>query len=176
MKKHLRLYSLLCAIGLTVVAGFVLRYDHQRMIELREAVLEDDSNADEVALAEDLTLLREFVLGHPVINFEEDARTGRLRLFWGTGSFYLQGSYNRAVLAANEAAGATDEEFMAPELPDPALYHLGYVSPILSWSPASWLILLGFCAYAVFFTTVISSGIKLLLNKKSTFLRKTLDR
>lgn len=203
------LITLILALVFTVLAGLALRSNHLTMNQLKETVIDDDHSGDTESLKTDLTKLRRFVDGHVVPNFSEDANTGNLKLFFGTGVFYLQESYRKAAQAAVDkveqaAANPIDQNIYAevrnncdsqfaqwssdyvncftsgidqylpadyspPEvvLPDAGLYQMSYISPYLAWDPASLCLILAFCAYVVFFTTLVTSVAIRIFSKKA---------
>lgn len=95
---------LLILIPLLFVTATLLRLDHLRMVELREAVIQADAANDDEAIQKSLVALQEFVFKHVVVNMTE--RNGVQRITFGTGPFYLQNQYLRAANAAIEAAEA----------------------------------------------------------------------
>ena len=98
-KIHVKTWMLLVAVlVLLPIDATLLRYDHIRMTELRDAVLEVDAEisndeSDEVAaelearLVAALTELKEFVFSHIVVNVVEE--NGVQRVSFGTGPFIL---------------------------------------------------------------------------------------
>lgn len=109
-KIHVKTWMLLVAVlVLLPIDATLLRYDHIRMTELRDAVLEVDAEisndeSDEVAaelearLVAALTELKEFVFSHIVVNVVEE--NGVQRVSFGTGPFYLEHQYLRAATKA----------------------------------------------------------------------------
>lgn len=95
---------LLILIPLMFVAATLLRLDHLRMAELREAVLTADANGDNDATNAALEKLQQFVFTHVVVNVVE--QNGVQRVIFGTGPFYLEQQYLRdaeaAILAAEQ--------------------------------------------------------------------------
>jgi len=96
---------LIVLVPLLFVDATLLRVDHIRMTELRDAVLEADAaeESDE-AIAEKVAELKEFVFNNMVINVVDD--NGAQRVTFGTGPFYLEHQYIRAANAALAAAEA----------------------------------------------------------------------
>ena len=80
----------------------LLRLDHIRMAEMREAVLAADEAEDEAAVSEELEKLKDFVFNNIVINVVDD--NGEQKVTFGTGPFYLEHMYLRAANAALEEA------------------------------------------------------------------------
>ncbi len=89
-------------IPLFFVDATLLRFDHIRMTELRDAVLAADEAEDEAAVSEGLEKLKDFVFNNIVINVIDD--NGEQRVIFGTGPFYLEHTYIRAANVALEEA------------------------------------------------------------------------
>ena len=89
-------------IPLFFVDATLLRFDHIRMTELRDAVLAADEAEDEAAVSEELEKLKDFVFNNIVINVIDD--NGEQRVIFGTGPFYLEHTYIRAANAALQEA------------------------------------------------------------------------
>ena len=89
-------------IPLFFVDATLLRFDHIRMTELRDAVMAADEAEDEAAVSEGLEKLKDFVFNNIVINVVDD--NGEQRVTFGTGPFYLEHMYIRAANAALEEA------------------------------------------------------------------------
>ena len=103
--KRIRLWQLLLIlIPLLFVAATLLRLDHLKMVELRDAVLAADAAEDDAAIQSSLVALQEFVISHIVVNIAE--QNGVQSIIFGTGPFYLEHQYLRAANAAIEAAEA----------------------------------------------------------------------
>lgn len=93
---------LIILVPLFFVDATLLRIDHVRMTEMRDAVLAaDDENNDE-EIAQKLEELKGFVFSNIVINVVDD--NGEQRITFGTGPFYLEHQYIRAANAALEEA------------------------------------------------------------------------
>lgn len=104
---------LLILVPLLALDATLLRWDHIRMTELRDAVLavdakisenesDDEMKAADEELAAALTELKEFVFSNIVINVVEE--NGVQRITFGTGPFYLEHQYLRAATKALEEA------------------------------------------------------------------------
>lgn len=104
---------ILILIPLLALDATLLRNDHIKMTELRDAVLAvdaqigEDESDEEMAvsdgeLAAALTELKEFVFSNIVINIVEE--NGTQRITFGTGPFYLEHQYLRAATKALEEA------------------------------------------------------------------------
>ena len=92
----------LILLVLLPVDATLLRRDHVRMTELRDAVLEADAEEDDEKLATALAELKDFVFSNVVINVVEE--NGEQRVTFGTGPFYLEHKYLRAAKQALEEA------------------------------------------------------------------------
>lgn len=91
-------WLLVALVPLFFVDATLLRFDHIRMTELRDAVMAADEAEDETAVQEGLERLKEFVFNNIVINVVDD--NGEQRVTFGTGPFYLEHMYIRAANAA----------------------------------------------------------------------------
>lgn len=89
-------------IPLFFVDATLLRFDHIRMTELRDAVMAADEAEDDALLEQSLMELKEFVFGNIVVNVVDD--NGVQRVTFGTGPFYLEHAYLRAANAALDEA------------------------------------------------------------------------
>lgn len=109
IRKSLRSFTgvrtwqlILILIPLLFVTATLLRLDHLKMVELRDAVLDADAANDDAAIKESLEKLHQFVISHVVINVVES--NGVQSIIFGTGPFYLEQQYLRAANAAIEEA------------------------------------------------------------------------
>ena len=93
---------LLLLLPLLFVDATLLRLDHIRMTELRDAVLAADEAENDEAVQQALEELKGFVFGNIVINVVDD--NGEQRVAFGTGPFYLEHQYIRAANKALEEA------------------------------------------------------------------------
>ncbi len=93
---------LLILIPLLFVTATLLRLDHIKMVELRDAVIAADAEGDDEKIATSLEKLHEYVLTHVVVNVVESNGISSITL--GTGTFYLENQYLRAANAAIEQA------------------------------------------------------------------------
>jgi len=89
-------------IPLVFLDATLLRQDHIRMTELRDAVLAADAAEDDEEVAKALEELKEFVFSNIVINVVDD--NGLQKVAFGTGPFYLEHQYIRAANKALEEA------------------------------------------------------------------------
>ena len=112
--KTWMLILLLLPLGL--LDATLLRNDHIRMTELRDAILATDDQITEsltdtesdqidTELAQKLIALKEFVFSHIVVNVVEE--NGEQRVTFGTGPFYLEHQYLRAAHRALDEAEKT---------------------------------------------------------------------
>lgn len=108
---------LLILIPLLFVTATLLRLDHLRMVELRDAVIAADNLGDDTILQEKLQALQEFTFTHVVVNITE--RNGIQKLAFGTGPFYLENQYLRA---ANEAIAEAEGQLSDDSNPNGNIY------------------------------------------------------
>ena len=106
-------------ILLIFVSATLLRLDHIKMTNLRAAVLVADKEGNEVALAEDLNSLKNFVFNNIIINIVDD--NGGKKIEFGTGVFYLEQSY---LTAASEALRVAAEAEIDDDNPNGNIYAL----------------------------------------------------
>ena len=95
---------LLLLVPLLFVDATLLRLDHVRMTELRDAVLVADEAENDEAINSALQELKGFVISHIVVNVVDD--NGIQKVSFGTGPFYLEHQYIRAANAALAEAEA----------------------------------------------------------------------
>lgn len=95
---------LLILIPFLFLDATLLRLDHIKMTELRDAVLAADEAEDDEEIARTLEELKKFVFSNMVINVVED--NGTQKITFGTGPFYLEHQYIRAANAALKEAEA----------------------------------------------------------------------
>ena len=93
---------LLILIPFLFLDATLLRMDHIRMTELRDAVLEADASENDEEVTKRLEELRAFVLSNMVINVVDD--NGEQKVTFGTGPFYLEHQYIKAANKALEEA------------------------------------------------------------------------
>ncbi len=98
-------WLLVILIPLLFIDATLLRQDHIRMTELRDAVLKADEEENDEEIAKTLAELRDFVSSHMVINIVEE--NGTQKIMFGTGPFYLEHQYLRAANKALEDAQAS---------------------------------------------------------------------
>ena len=93
---------LLILIPLFFIDATLLRLDHIKMTELRDAVLAADKSDDEATTSAALEALKDFTFNHIVINVVDD--NGNQKITFGTGPFYLEHQYIRTATKALEEA------------------------------------------------------------------------
>ena len=108
---------LLILVPLLFLDATLLRIDHIRMTELRDAVLVADEEGDEQKLLSSLEKLKEFVFSNIVINIIEE--NGNQRIVFGTGLFPLKHSYLRA---ANTALSEAEKNLTSDSNPNGNIY------------------------------------------------------
>ena len=107
-------------IPLLFLDATLLRVDHIRMAEMRDAVLNADAeDASDEEIAEKLTKLKEFTLSNMVINVVDD--NGEQKITFGTGPFYLEHQYIRA---ANRALEEAEKNLASDTNPNGNIYAL----------------------------------------------------
>ena len=103
--KHVKIKNwmlILILVPLLFIDATMLRNNHIKMTELRDAVMAADEANDDAWIAESLASLKEFVFSNMVINIVDE--NGTQKITFGTGPFYLEHQYLRAATAAvNEA-------------------------------------------------------------------------
>ena len=104
-------------IPLLFLDATLLRLDHIRMTELRDAVLLADEAEDDEKTMQALEELKEFVFKNIVINVVDD--NGVQRVTFGTGPFYLEHQYIRA---ANAALKEAEEKMSSDTNPNGNIY------------------------------------------------------
>ena len=110
---------LVILVPLLFVDATLLRIDHIRMTELRDAVLEADKNNDDEEIAWTLDELKNYVFSNIVINVVDD--NGKQRVTFGTGPFYLEHQYIRA---ANKALEEAESKIAEDGNPNGNIYQL----------------------------------------------------
>ncbi|MBR3052376.1 hypothetical protein IKG60_02015 [Candidatus Saccharibacteria bacterium] len=108
---------LLILIPLLFIDATLLRMDHIKMTELRDAVLEADAAENDDGLTKALEELRQFTLSNVVVNVVDD--NGAQRVTFGTGPFYLEHTYLRA---ANQALEEAEKQMVSDENPNGNVY------------------------------------------------------
>ena len=121
---------ILVVLILLPIVATLMRMEHVRMTELRDAVLAADAGINEnesseemvmsdTALAKALVELKEYVFSHMVINVVEE--NGLQRVTFGTGPFYLEHLYLRD---ATKALKEAEENMASDENPNGNIYEM----------------------------------------------------
>ncbi len=97
-------HFIILLVPLLFWAAFLLRSDHIKMTELRDAVLAADAEENDENIASSLKTLQEYTFKNIIINIVDD--NGIKKVTFGTGVFYLEHQYYRAANAALEKAEA----------------------------------------------------------------------
>ncbi|MBR3115734.1 hypothetical protein IKF30_00695 [Candidatus Saccharibacteria bacterium] len=108
---------LLILVPLLFLDATLLRMEHVRMTELRDAVLEADASDNDEEVTKRLEELREFTLSNMVINVVDD--NGEQRVTFGTGPFYLEHQY---IKAANKALEEAESQLADDSNPNGNVY------------------------------------------------------
>ena len=93
---------ILLLIPLLPLDVFLLRQNHIKMTELRDAVIAADAEEDDAKIASTLSELRTYTYNNIVINIVEE--NGTQRVTFGTGPFYLEHKYLKDAKKALEDA------------------------------------------------------------------------
>ena len=113
--KNWQLFLIL--VPLLFVSIELLRRDHIKMVELRDAVLAADAEENEEKILEAMNALKDFTFSNVVINIVDD--NGNQRITFGTGPFYLEHMYTRAALTALSEA---EQSFQSDDNPNGNIY------------------------------------------------------
>ena len=108
---------ILIMLPLLLIDATLLRLDHIKMTELRDAVLQADESEDDEKTMGALNELKNFVFSNIVINIVEE--NGNQKIMFGTGPFYLEHQYIRA---ANAALKAAEERMQSDTNPNGNIY------------------------------------------------------
>lgn len=112
-------WLLVVLVPLLFIDATLLRSDHVRMTELRDAVLAADQAEDDDGIISSLNELKAFVFSNIVINVVDD--NGVQRVKFGTGPFYLEHQYVRA---ANQALEEAEKRMASDSNPNGNIYKL----------------------------------------------------
>lgn len=110
---------ILILIPLFFLDATLLRMEHVRMTELRDAVLAADASENDEEVTRTLGELKEFTLSHIVVNVVDD--NGEQKVTFGTGPFYLEHTYIRA---ANRALEEAERNIASDSNPNGNIYAL----------------------------------------------------
>ncbi len=110
---------LVILVPLLFVDATLLRLDHIKMTELRDAVLQADADENDEEIMNTLEELKSFVFSNMVINIVDD--NGEKRITFGTGPFYLEHQYIRA---ANRALQEAEKNIASDSNPNGNIYAL----------------------------------------------------
>lgn len=111
---------LLILVPLLFVDATLLRLDHIRMAELRDAAISADAaEASDEEITEKLSALKDYTLSNIVVNVVDD--NGTQRVVFGTGPFYLEHTYIRA---ANRALNEAESKLADDSNPNGNIYAL----------------------------------------------------
>ncbi len=108
---------LVILIPLLFIDATLVRLDHIKMTELRNAVLKADETEDDVKTMETLNNLKDFAFSNIVINVRDD--NGEQKIEFGTGPFYLEHQYLRV---ANRALAEAEERMSDGSNPNGNIY------------------------------------------------------
>ena len=109
---------LIILVPLLFADATLLRLDHIRMTELRDAVMAaDEAEESDEVIAEKLTALKDYVFNNIVINVVDD--NGEQKIAFGTGPFYLEHTYIRA---ANKALSEAEARLADDSNPNGNIY------------------------------------------------------
>ncbi|MEE0887844.1 MAG: hypothetical protein U0L97_01365 [Candidatus Saccharimonadaceae bacterium] len=106
-------------LPLFFIDATLLRADHIRMTELRDAVLAADVAENDEEISQTLDTLKNFVFSNIVINVVDD--NGRQEVSFGTGPFYLEHQYIRA---ANKALEEAEASIVSDSNPNGNIYQM----------------------------------------------------
>ncbi|MBR3132024.1 hypothetical protein IKG33_01250 [Candidatus Saccharibacteria bacterium] len=104
-------------IPLFFIDATLLRLDHIKMTELRDAVLAADEAESDEEISRTLEELKDFVFSNVVINIIEE--NGKQVVTFGTGPFYLEHQYIRA---ANKALEEAEKRLASDNNPNGNIY------------------------------------------------------
>lgn len=117
-KFKIKIWQLLVfLIPLLFINATLLRLDHIKMVDLRDAVLKADEEEDDEKIASALNELRNFVSSNVVVNVVED--NGTQKVMFGTGPFYLEHQYLRA---AHKALDEAEKNMQSDSNPNGNIY------------------------------------------------------
>ena len=126
---------LLLLIPLFFLDATLLRWDHVRMTELRDAVLKADEAENDEEIQKTLEELKKFVFSNIVINVVDE--NGVQKVIFGTGPFYLEHQYIRA---ANTALTEAENKLSSDINPNGNVYAMAseVCSPLAVQNGWTW--------------------------------------
>ena len=126
---------LLILIPFLFLDATLLRLDHIKMTELRDAVLAADEAESDEEISRTLEELKQFVFSNIVINIIEE--NGTQKISFGTGPFYLEHQYVRA---ANAALKEAEAKLSSDDNPNGNVYALAsdVCSPLAAINGWAW--------------------------------------
>ncbi|MDO5475175.1 MAG: hypothetical protein Q4F61_02190 [Candidatus Saccharibacteria bacterium] len=126
---------ILILIPLFFLDATLLRMDHLKMVELRDAVLAADAEESDEEILKAVEELKSFVFSNIVINIVDD--NGLQKITFGTGPFYLEHQYNRA---ANAALKEAEKNLASDSNPNGNVYAQasGVCSPLAQQNGWTW--------------------------------------
>lgn len=126
---------ILILIPLFFLDATLLRMDHLKMVELRDAVLAADAEESDEEALKTIEELKSFVFSNIVINVVDD--NGLQKVTFGTGPFYLEHQYNRA---ANAALKEAEKNLASDNNPNGNVYAQasGVCSPLAQQNGWTW--------------------------------------
>ncbi|MBQ3305935.1 hypothetical protein IJH02_00660 [Candidatus Saccharibacteria bacterium] len=95
---------ILILLPLLFITATFMRFDHIKMVELKEAVVKADEGGNDAEISRTLEELKKFTRTHTVINVVE--RNGESYVTFGTGPLYLEKQYLRKTGEILEQAAA----------------------------------------------------------------------
>lgn len=110
-------HLLVILLPLLLMDATLLRHNHIRMTELRDAVMAADEADDDAGIYTALVALKEYTFSEVVINIVEE--NGAQKITFGTGPFYLEQQYIRA---ANEALMEAEQKLTSDTNPHGNIY------------------------------------------------------
>ena len=82
---------ILILLPLLFITATFMRFDHIKMVELKEAVVKADEGGNDAEISRTLEELKKFTRTHTVINVVE--RNGESYVTFGNGQLYLEKQY-----------------------------------------------------------------------------------
>ena len=110
-------HLLIILVPLLLLDATLLRHNHIKMTELRDAVMAADEADNDAEIYTALVALKEYAFSEVIINIVEE--NGTQRVTFGTGPFYLEHQYIRA---ANEALEEAEQKLTSDTNPHGNIY------------------------------------------------------